>query len=132
PVLSRRSSVSITSSHATNLCHLSDKTLRSYVTTIQVVFLSRVSSELVLQLATKFRFISYNLAIFSYAHHLYLNLLIPSDIHTRIDQLPQINNTSKFNKKRLTNVLRTMTITSTNDEQTNTIDSYINMDHSLF
>ncbi|CAF1518976.1 unnamed protein product, partial [Adineta steineri] len=122
PALSRRSSISLTSSHATNLCHLSDKDFRSYVTTIQDAFLSRASPQLALQLATKFRLISYNLVIFSYAHRLYLNLLIPSDIRTRFDQLPQINNTGKFNKKRLTNVLRTMSITSANDEQTNTVD----------
>ncbi|CAF1467514.1 unnamed protein product [Adineta steineri] len=48
PALSRRSSVSLTSSHATNLCHLSDKDFRSYVTTIQDVFLSRASPELAL------------------------------------------------------------------------------------
>ncbi|CAF3864297.1 unnamed protein product, partial [Adineta steineri] len=59
PALSRRSSVSLTSSHATNLCYLSDK----------------------------------DFSIFSYAHRLYLNLLTPSDIRTRLDQLPQINNT---------------------------------------
>ncbi|CAF3829217.1 unnamed protein product [Adineta steineri] len=112
PVLNRCSSVSLTSSHATNLCHLSDKDSRSYVTTIQDAFLSRTSSELALQSASEFRLISNNLAIFSYAHRLYLNLLTPSDVRTRLDQLPQINNTGKFNKKkRLRNVLRTMTIT---------------------
>ncbi|CAF3817182.1 unnamed protein product, partial [Adineta steineri] len=91
--LSRRSSVSLTNSHATNLCHLFDKDFRSYVTTIQDAFLSRTSSELALQSASEFRLISNNLAIFSYAHRLYLNLLTPSDVRTRLDQLPQINNT---------------------------------------
>jgi hypothetical protein len=64
---------------------------------------------------------SYNLTVFSYAHRLYLNLLLPSDIRTRFDQLPQINNSSQLNKKRLINTLPTMIVTSTNDEQTNTI-----------
>ncbi|CAF1066809.1 unnamed protein product [Adineta steineri] len=91
--LSRRSSVSLTNSHATNLCHLSDKVFRSYLTTIQDTFLSRTSSELALQSASEFRLIPNNLAIFSYEYRLYLNLLTPSDIRTRLDQLPQINNT---------------------------------------
>ncbi|CAF0953061.1 unnamed protein product [Adineta steineri] len=94
PALSRRSPVSLTSAHATNLCYLSDKDFRSYVTTIQDAFLSRASPQLALQLANKFRLIFYNLAIFSYAHRLCLNLLTPSDIRTRFDQLPQINYTN--------------------------------------
>ncbi len=83
--------------------------------------LHRLSPELALQLARKFRMTSYNLILFSYAHRLYLNIFLPSDIRTRFDQLPQINNFGQLNKKRLTNILRTMTVTSTNDEQSNSI-----------
>ncbi len=122
PALSRRSSGSLTSSGGTNLHHLSDKDLHSCVTIIEDAFIHRASPDLALQLASKFRMVSYNLTIFSYAHRLYLNILTPSDIRTRFDQLPQGNHFDQLNKKRLTNVLRTMTITSTTDDQSNTID----------
>lgn len=123
PVSSRRSSGSLTGSNITHLHHLSDKELRSSITIIQDAFLYRLSPELSLQLAHKFRMTSYNLTVFSYAHRLYLNLLLPSDIRTRVDQLPQMNNFGQLNKKRLTNVLRTMTVTqmNDNDDETNTI-----------
>ncbi|CAF5053347.1 unnamed protein product, partial [Rotaria sp. Silwood1] len=121
-ISSRRSSGSITSSGATNLHHLSDKDLRSCVTITENAFLQRSSPELALQLAYKFRMTSYNLTVFSYAHRLYLNILSPSDIRTRIDQLPEINGIGQFNKKHLTNVLRTMSLTTTNTDSSNTID----------
>ncbi|CAF0865302.1 unnamed protein product [Rotaria sordida] len=119
---SRRSSGSFTSSGATNLHHLSDKDLRLCVTITENAFLQRSSPELALQLANKFRMTTYNLTAFSYAHRLYLNILSPSDIRTRIDQLPEINNNTQFNKKYLTDVLRTISITSTDHDQSNTID----------
>jgi hypothetical protein len=121
PSFSRRSSGSLTGSGITNLHHLSDKDLRSCITIIEDAFLNRLSPELALQLAIKFRMTSYNLTVFSYAHRLYLNLLLPSDIRTRFDQLPSMNNFGQLNKKRLTNVLRTMTVTLTNDDQSNSI-----------
>jgi hypothetical protein len=122
PAISRRSSGSLTSAGGTNLQHLSDKELRLYITIIEDAFLYRSSPELALQLASKFRMTSYNLVLFSYAHRLYLNLLLPSDIRTRFDQLPEINPSNLLNPKRLVNVFRTMTITSIHDEQINTID----------
>ncbi len=121
PTSSRRSSGSLTGSNVTNLHHLSDKDLRSCLTIIEDAFLHRLSPKLSLQIASKFRMTSYNLTVFSYAHRLYLNILLPSDIRSRFDQLPQMNNFGQLNKKRLTHVLRTMTVTVNNDDQTNTI-----------
>ncbi|CAF2942100.1 unnamed protein product [Rotaria sp. Silwood2] len=121
-ISSRRSSGSITSSGGTNLHNLSDKDLRLCVTITENAFLQRSSPELALQLATKFRMTSYNLTVFSYGHRLYLNVVSPSDIRTRIDQLPEITGSGQFNKKHLTNVLRKISITSTNNDQSNTID----------
>ena len=113
---------SLTSVGGANLLHLTDKELRSCITLIEDAFLQRLSPELALQLAKKFRMASYNLILFSYAHRLYLNLLLPTDIRTRFDQLPEINPSNQSNKKRLTHVFRTMTVTSMHDEQSNTID----------
>mgnify|MGYP001029231326 FL=1 len=120
-VSSRRSSSSFTGSTVTVLHHLSDKDLRLCLNIIQDTFLRFLAPELAFQLATKFRMTSYNLLVFSYAHRLYLNLLMPSDIRTRFEQLPQINPSGKSDKKRLTNVLRTMTATIPQDQQTNSI-----------
>ncbi|UJR28319.1 hypothetical protein I4U23_009562 [Adineta vaga] len=123
---SRRSSGSLSSGDLINLHHLSEKDIRLCVTNIEDAFLQRASPELALQLARKYRVISFNLTVFSYAHRLYFNILPPSEIRTRFEQLPQGNLGSSFNKKRLTNVLRTTittaTTTLTNDEQSNTID----------
>jgi hypothetical protein len=118
---SRRSSGSLSGSAVTNLHHLSDKDLRSSLTIIEDAFLHRLSPELSFQLATKFRMTSHNLTVFSYAHRLYLNLLLPSDVRTRFEQLPQMTNSGQLSKKRLTNTSRTMPVTFTNDEQSNSI-----------
>lgn len=121
PTFSRRSSGSLSVSTGTNLHHLSDKELRSSITIIEDAFLTRSASNLCLQLAAKFRRTSYNLTLFSYAHRLYLNILLPVDARARFDQLPQSNTSGQLHKKRLTNVLRTMTVTIPNDEQSSDI-----------
>ena len=89
---------------------------------IEDAFLRRSSPQLALHLASKFRMSTYDLLVFSYAHRLYLNLLLPSDLRPRLDQLPASNPISQLNRKRLTNVIRPRAITSTPDEQSNTID----------
>ncbi|CAF4296205.1 unnamed protein product [Rotaria socialis] len=122
PTVSRRSSGSVTSSGGTNLHHLSDKDIRLCVSITENAFLQRSSPELALQLASKFRMTTYNLTIFSYAHRLYFNIMSPSDIRTRIDQLPDVRDQDQLNRRRLTNVFRTMTIISPNDEKSNTVD----------
>ncbi|CAF0851585.1 unnamed protein product [Adineta ricciae] len=119
---SRRSSASWTSGDLSGLHNLTEKDIRSCVSTIEDALLQRGSPELALQLASKRRLVSYNLIIFSYAHRLYWNTLPPSEIRTHFDQLPQGARGSPFDKKRLTNVLRTMTTMPRNDEQSNTID----------
>lgn len=122
PASSRRSSSPFTGSGISNIHHLSDKELRSCVTIIEDALLYRSSPELAVQLATKFRMSSYNLIVFSYAHRLYLNVLPPSDIRTRLEQLPATNPADQMNKKRLTNVLRSMSVATNHDDQSNTIE----------
>ena len=121
PAFSRRSSGSLSVSTGMNLHHLSDKEIRSCLTIIEDAFLARLAPELCVQIAAKFRMASYNLTVVSYAHRVYLNLLLPIDARTRFEQLPQPNTSGPLNKKRLTNVLRTMTVTLSPDDQSNDI-----------
>ena len=122
PASSRRSSSPFAGSGMSNIHQLSDKELRSCVTIIEDALLYRSSPELALQLAKKFRMSSYNLVVFSYAHRLYSNVLPPSDIRTRLEQLPATNPADQMNKKRLTNVLRPMSVVTNHDDQSNTIE----------
>ena len=130
--MSRASSGSLTGSSSTNLHHLSDKDLRSCVTIIEDAFLHRSAPELALQLSRKFRMASYNLTIFCYAHRLYLNILSPSDIRSRFDQLPDSNVHGRINKKQLTNTLQRITIKFIHDDkQSNTIDEQKKLNRSF-
>ena len=122
PVQSRRSSSSLAGSGTSSFHQLTDKELRTCVSKIQDALLCRSSPELAFQLGSQFRMISYNLILFSYAHRLYLNVLSPPDIRSRLDQIQPPSQGAQPNRKRLTNVLRSMTVTANSDDQPNTMD----------
>lgn len=96
--------------------------MRFCIQLVEDAFLYRLAPELSLQLAYKYRMASYNLILFSYAHRLYLNILTPSDIANRLDQLPKINKSKLAKGKFLINILRTMSTVSTNDDQFQTLN----------
>lgn len=112
----------MTSSGGLNLHNLSDKELRSCVTLTENSFLQRAAPELALQLANKFRMTTYSLIIFSYAHRLYLNILSPSDVRTRVDLLPKVDENLSFTPGRLTNTFPSRSMATSDANQPNTVD----------
>lgn len=121
-VLSRHSSCSITSSWETNLSHLTDRERSTCVNIIEDAFLRRSSPELALQIASKFRMCSYDLIIFSYAHRLYLNLLSPAEIRTRLSALTESNSMNPLTQRLLNKVDVSKGFLSNPEEQPNSIN----------
>ena len=81
-----------------------------------------MAPDLALQIASKFRMSSFNLVVFAYAHRLFLNINSPAELRPSIDRIPQTNPLNQLNKKRLTNILRSKTLTANDDEQFSSIE----------